>query len=673
MAKSIKFNKTFFTNILKNKGWFHISILILLPLLIYVQSVKFDYTNFDDNGIILQKFDIVGDIHKIDTVLHTDAFFNPTGDFYRPVQNLSFMLDAHVSHEKLWMFHITNLLIHILTCISLYFFLQFLTLKRYTAFLLSLIFAVHPLFASGVGWIPSRGDILIGLLGLNLFLTFGKYFTTGKFYYFILHAVLFLITIFTKETTVLFPFFFLYFYFLILKRDFNFKSIKKLIPFGVIWAACFVVFYILRKKVVANSGATVDVLGIIPFFKNNQVIPTIIGKFFVPFNLSTFPLYDNISAIIGILCMIALVYLTFEYSKDKKWAVLMGLLWFLFFTIPPTIYRLENADTFFNYLEHRTYLPMIGIVIIIGFFLDNHLTSATFSKRFAWFYIPLIVLFSYLAYVHCADYKDNISVSTRAAVLGNPAGLSMRAGMYIDKGDTTNAMLDMDKAIELNPKDPNMFFSRGRIKAKMNEHEAAEQDFSLAITLNPGMINAYLARSVEKRALKKYESAFRDIFMAAKYDSANPKVYCSFGNLFIAVKDYGNAVTAFTRAILLQHSYAEAYNNRAYARVLLADYPGAINDCDSALKFMSKTPSAITYNNLGQAYRELNQPDSAMKYFNKALSINKNFPEGYYERGKAKQKINDLPGACEDLHKAADLGYKDSLNLVNKYCTPIKK
>ena len=672
MTNSIKVNKFSFKDILKNKVWFHIGLLILLPLIIYVQSVKFDYTNFDDNGIILQKFDVVGNIHKIDTVLHTDAFFNSTGDFYRPVQNLSFMLDAQVSREKLWMFHITNLLIHILTCISLYFFLQFLSLKRYTAFLLSLLFAVHPLFASGVGWIPSRGDILIGLFGLNLFLTFGKYFTTGKFYYFILHVVLFLITIFTKETTVLFPFFLLYYYFLILKKDFNFKSIKKLIPFGVCWAACFIVFYILRKKVVANSGATVDVLGIIPFFKNNQVIPTIIGKFFIPFNLSTFPLYDNISTIIGIICMIALVYLTFEYSKDKKWAVLMGLLWFLFFAIPPTIYRLENADTFFNYLEHRTYLPMIGIVVIIGFFLDEHLTSALFSKRFTWFYIPLIIVFSVLAWIHCADYKDNISVSSRAAILGNPAGLSMRAGMYIDKGDTTNAMQDMDKAIELNPKDPNMFFSRGRIKAKMNDHEGAEQDFSLAISLNPGMINAYLARSVEKRALKKYESAFRDIFMASKYDSMNPKVYCSFGNLFIAVKDYGNAITGFTKAISLQRNYAEAYNNRAYAKVLSGDFAGAISDCDSALRIMKKIPSAITYNNMGQAYRELNQLDSALKYFNKAIDINKNFAQGYFERGRAKQKNNDLNGACEDWKKASGLGYVDSTNLSKRYCPAAK-
>ncbi|HPH23117.1 MAG TPA: tetratricopeptide repeat protein, partial [Chitinophagaceae bacterium] len=608
MTESIVFKKKSFADILKNNVWCHLGLLILLPLIIYVQSVKFDYTNFDDNGIILDKIAIVKNIKKIDTVFKTDAFWNSTGDFYRPIQNLSFMLDAQVSGEKLWMFHITNLIIHILTCVSLYYFLQFLSLKRYTAFLLSLLFAVHPLFASGVGWIPSRGDILIGLFGLNLFLTFGKYFKTGNLTYLFLHAILFVITIFTKETTVLFPFFFLYYYFFILKEKFSFK---KLSPFAIIWAASFVLFFILRRKVTVGSGATVDVLGIIPFFKNNQVIPTIIGKFFIPYNLSTFPLYENISTIIGIIFMIVLGYLTIKYSTEKKWAVLMGLLWFLFFAIPPTIYRLENADTFFNYLEHRTYLPMMGIVLIVGFFLDEHIDSGIYKKYFAWFYVPLIVVFSILAFMHCADYKDHKSVSNRAAKLNNPAGLSFRAGIWIDKGDTTAAMADMNKAIELNPKDANMFFARGRIKAKMNDHIGAEQDFSLAISLNPGLVNAYLARAVEKRFLKKYESAFRDMFTAVKYDSANPKVHTSLGNLFIAVGDYKNAIVGFSKAISLQPTYAEAYNNRAYAKVLSADYKGAIEDGKMALKIMNQKPSYITYNNIGYAYRELNQLDSA--------------------------------------------------------------
>ena len=664
-------------SIVKDNRWIHIALFIILPCILYVQSVKFDYTNFDDNGIIKDNFSIVGDISKIDTVYKVDAFFRTTGDFYRPVQNLTFMLDAQVSRDNLWMFHLTNLLIHILTCISLYFFLQFLSLKRYTAFLLALLFSIHPLFASGVGWVPSRGDILIGVLGLQLFLTFGLYFRKRKIIYLLLHILLFFITIFTKETTVLFPVLMVYFYFLVEKKSLSWDELKKgtlrLLPFFIAWLAILVFFLLLRKNVVANTGANADVLGIIPFFKNNTVIPTIIAKFFVPFGLSPFPLYDNLSTIIGLVFLLGIVYLTFGYSKEKRWVALMGLLWFLFFAVPPTIYRLENADVFFNYLEHRTYLPMMGIVIILALFIDDHIESPAFHKPFISVYIPIVIVFSVLAWLHCADYKDNISISDRAAKLNNPSALASRAVRYIEKGDTINAMADINKAIQLNPKDPLMYLQRGKVMAKMQKHEQAEADFALVLSMMPNLVEALIAHAVECRHLgktnpKKYEAAFRSIFRAQTIDPGNPKIYNSFGNLFVEVKNYKEADSSYTKAIQIHKDYAEAYNNRAYARLFLQNYKGSISDCHSAMKLMKEKTPTVVYNNLASAYREINQLDSAFIYFDKAIAGNPRFKEAYYERGKAYLKKKDNIAACNDWNMALAFGYAEAQEMLDNYC-----
>jgi tetratricopeptide (TPR) repeat protein len=656
----------------KENRWLHIGLLIVLPIIIYIQSIQFDYTNFDDNGIILQKFEIVGNIKMIDTAFKTDAFFNKSGDFYRPVQNISFMLDAQVSREKLWMFHITNLMIHILTCICLYFFLQLLNLKRETAFLMALLFAVHPLFASGVAWVPSRGDILIGLEGLLLFITFHHYFKGRKIIFFFLHIFLFLITLFTKETSILFPLLFVYYYLLVLKEPAGFYNIKedivKLLPFFICWIVTILFFFFMRKTVVAASGANSDVLGIIPFFKNNTVIPTILGKFFIPQRLSTFPLYDNVSTIIGIGFLIAILYLTVKYTATKKWAVLMGFLWFLLFAAPPTIYRLENADTFFNYLEHRTYLPMIGIVFMVAFYLDDKLASAVFKKRFLLTYTPIASLFAVMAFIHCRDYKDTFAIRNRAARLNNPSALAGRAGEYLSKGDTLLAMEDINKAIALNSKDAGMYFERGKIMARLKNHEAADQDFSMALSMQPMLVEVLLARSVERRLLKKYESAFRDIFQAASIDSANPKIYNTFGNLFLEVSNYSEALTSYTKAISLQPGYAEAYNNRAYAKILLQDYAGAISDAGKALELMDKKPSPIAFNNLGHAYAAISRYDSAFIYFNRAIEADHNFAAGFFERGKARLQSKDTGAACKDFQQARLLGYPDTLRLLDKFC-----
>jgi tetratricopeptide (TPR) repeat protein len=670
--------KSNIVEILKNKKWMHIAFLVVFPCIIYLQSVKFDYTNFDDNGIILQKFEVVGNIQNVDTVYKVDAFFNPTGDFYRPVQNLTFMLDAQVSQEKLWMFHLTNLIIHILTCISLYFFLQFLSMKRYAAFLLGLFFSVHPLFASGVGWVPSRGDILIGVLGLQLFLTFGLYFRKKKPIYLILHIFLFFITIFTKETTVLFPVLMVYFYFFVNNENpFSWTEFKKgcikLIPFFISWLSILIFYLVLRHNVVANTGATSDVLGIIPFFKNNTVIPTIIAKFFVPFNLSPFPLYDNLSTIIGLILLLAIVYLTFEFSVEHKWVALMGLLWFLFFAIPPTIYRLENADVFFNYLEHRTYLPMIGIVIILGLLLDKHIDKPKFHNTFIAVYIPVIIIFGILAWLHCADYKDNTSINERAAKLNNPSALASRAVRNIENGDTIQALADIKRALELNPNDPIMYLQHGKIMAKMQNHIQAESDFALVISSMPNLVEALIAHSVECRYLgksnpKKYEVALREIFRAQSIDPYNPKIYYSFGNLFIELNNFAQADSSFTKAIQLQPHFAEAYNNRAYARLYLQNYRGSITDCRTAIHLMKDKVNPFVYNNLGCAFRETTQPDSALVYINKAINSNPHFKEAYLERGKTYQQLNKTDKACADWNMALTLGNTEAQQFLSLYC-----
>jgi tetratricopeptide (TPR) repeat protein len=84
---------------------------------------------------------------------------------------------------------------------------------------------------------------------------------------------------------------------------------------------------------------------------------------------------------------------------------------------------------------------------------------------------------------------------------------------------------------------------------------------------------------------------------------------------------------------------------------------------------MGTKASPYTYNNMGQAYRELSMVDSAFVYFNKAVELKKDFGQAYYERGKAWLKINSPERACEDWSNSSKYGYGDSSQImINKYC-----
>lgn len=42
--------------------------------------------------------------------------------------------------------------------------------------------------------------------------------------------------------------------------------------------------------------------------------------------------------------------------------------------------------------------------------------------------------------------------------------------------------------------------------------------------------------------------------------------------------------------------------------------------------------------------------------------------EAYFNRGNAKNKIEDINGACFDWSKAGELGFENAYETIKKYC-----
>jgi hypothetical protein len=70
-----------------------------------------------------------------------------------------------------WRYHLTNLLLHAAATILVYFFLSY-RLSPLTAFLASLLFAVHPLHTDAVTWVVSRSYLLFTIFILLSFILY---------------------------------------------------------------------------------------------------------------------------------------------------------------------------------------------------------------------------------------------------------------------------------------------------------------------------------------------------------------------------------------------------------------------------------------------------------------------------------------------------------------------
>jgi len=259
-------------------------IICLVLIIIYGQVLTFYLGKFDEEGIILSNLDFLKDFHNIGKAFFRDAFFSDTGvEFYRPLQNISFMLDAHLSGSSGWGYYFMNLVYHGITCCLLYQLFNLFDFDKKLAFAVTLVFAANPLFAHLIAWAPSRGDILLGLFGILSFIYFRKYVLNGNLILLLVSVLAFLLAMLSKEPAIFFPFIYILDYF-ILEKDHKIH-LRKLLLSLIPYLSIILLYFVLRHNVV-KVPVSGQVFGLAPLIHNLRVIFEYPGKFIFPFFLA---------------------------------------------------------------------------------------------------------------------------------------------------------------------------------------------------------------------------------------------------------------------------------------------------------------------------------------------------------------------------------------------------
>ena len=85
-------------------------------------------------------------------------------------------------------------------------------------------------------------------------------------------------------------------------------------------------------------------------------------------------------------------------------------------------------------------------------------------------------------------------------------------------------------------------------------------------------------------------------------------------------RDFEHALTHFNRAVDLDPSFAEAYNQRAIVHYLSERFEESVEDCHRAV---SRMPSHFgAWAGMGHCYAHLGKPAEAIRSYEKALEIN---------------------------------------------------
>ena len=494
-------------NFFENKTKVYLT-LVLVPLCLYFKSLFYDFSPLDDQWMVLKNAGELGNWHNLPVF-----FAKPVAQvYYRPLLNVSLMIDYQFGGLSPFIYHYTNLLLHLLCVVLLFNFLKLVNTSNKFAFTLALLFSVHPVLLHAVAWIPGRNDLLLSLFMLCSTNSLLNYLRDQKTKHLASHILFFMCALFTKENA-----FFLLLFFALLGFSLRYSK-KQLALLTVAWLLSTISWFLIRQSVV-NSHLTAGA-HLSDTLKNAALAFLLFtGKTLLPVQQSVFPTLKNASLVPGIVVLVSLAILYFKFRLKNNLLAFSGLLLFVSILAIPVWYSAGKEIS--EHYEHRLYLPLIGLLLFISQFNVNVNT-----KLFNYSSLCIILLFGGKTVVRMDVYKNEMTFLGHGIAETPDYFLFhfQKANKLFALKDCNGAIASYNTAIRLQPRRSELYNNRGNVYAFIKKYKQAIADYSKAIELLPNDPQAYINRCIISGEAGDYETAQRDLlFLKQNYPGLIPQ------------------------------------------------------------------------------------------------------------------------------------------------------
>ncbi len=232
------------------------------------------------------------------------------------------------------------------------------------------------------------------------------------------------------------------------------------------------------------------------------------------------------------------------------------------------------------------------------------------------------------------------------------------------RGQYSESIQDLTKAIELDPDYADTYLFRGLAYDSQGKHDRAIQDLTKAIELDPDYADAYYLRGLAYSGQEKYDCAIQDLTKAIELDPDYADAYHFRGLAYSGQEKYDRAIQDYTKAIELEPDYADAYHGRGDAYDSQGKHDHAIQDYTKAIEL--EPDHADAYYDRGNAYDSQGKHDHAIQDYTKAIELEPDHADAYYDRGNAYLHLKKWQEAQSDLTAAKNMGV-DIVSLFDSY------
>lgn len=466
---------------LKNKKTLSVCLLIFIlafTSLSLFPSLRNGFTNWDDQRYLTQNDDL-RDFSLSGLTRIFSSFYNGN---YHPLTMFSYFLEYHFFGSNPLGYHITNLLLHLLNCVLVFWLISLLSRSTIVPFVATLLFAIHPLNVEPVAWVSGRKDLFYVLFFLGSVIAYTCYLKNNKRVYYYFSICAFILSLFSKATAVMLPFILLLIDYRN-KRKFDRNIFIEKAPF---FELSFV-FMLICIFTQTTFGAVINTHSLNFLYRGTIVayaLVSYIAKLLFPVKLSCQYPYPRPEEILGFRYLVSpaiLFFLTALVIFLKRYTrkIIFGMGFFLVLVLPVIqILPFGNSIT----ADRFTYLASVGIFYLIGegaywlYLRKNTLIKISVFLIFT----GLILRLSFLSWQRSKVWYDSITLWSD--VLSKyPKSLTAynnRAIAYtLEEGDYEKAIEDCSRAIELAPGDSVLYFNRASAYRQKGDYDKANLDF----------------------------------------------------------------------------------------------------------------------------------------------------------------------------------------------------
>lgn len=371
-----------------------VSVAVVVMAL-WAPSSRYGFTYLDDDNLILDRAAFLARPSSTLTVFAQRYFDRPYDPYYRPVVNASFVIDAQIGGMQPWVYHLTNVFLHVLACLLLLALLRRLGMPGWPAAGAALLFGVHPVHAASVVWIPGRNDVMLGCAALGACLCLWRAAVQGNLRWLAAHVILFAVALFTKETAIILPLVFV----LLLrcvpsKLDRRFRG-----SLAVSWSL--VVAAHVTVRVLVSGLSSLAALAASPGAALSAwpVLLSDLGKLVLPLRLQVASAPEDVAIWPGWIAASLIAVGVFFLRRRRRLVVLAMAL-----VLAPSLLGLGSAG--WVVLENRLYLPAMGVAVLAG-----GLLCSIPDRRLAIGAVCLVaVVFAVVALRHGRSFRDRESL-----------------------------------------------------------------------------------------------------------------------------------------------------------------------------------------------------------------------------------------------------------------------